>query len=421
MFHNKMDIIFNCIKNLNNNYSLEYDCGDGSFMLLYVDINYADFEQLKNNIEISGFSLYDFSIIESCQYFVYVKENITATISFCTNQMCLICDPYRVYYQTKLIKSGKFTTSLWQYEVDHSLIDCGMCYIIRCDDGSFCVIDSAHQYSFNDDQRIVDFLKKISCEEKPRVSAWFFTHAHEDHIGKFVDIARYHANEIDIDCLYYNFPSLAIEDSELWGTPLKNGIEIFRNIVKDFKKIKLHSGMNICVKNLKFQVLCTHEDIVPAVFSDFNNTSSVLMLEAEGTKISFPGDASAETDRVLIERYVDALKADIVQISHHGHSGASPDFYKRTNAKCALFPVTQIKFDEELSNQESNRVAIEIADEYFISSNGTVQIDLPYRVGKVTVYPDETFEDFAGIFNLWCYEYTDERKKQLYEEFLSRQ
>lgn len=416
-----MNKIFNCIENLNNDYSLEYDCGDGSFMLFYADKKSADFEQLKHNIESSGFSLYDFSIIESCQYFVYIKENITVTVSFCSNQIRLICDPCKIEYQTKPIKVGKFTTSLWQYEVDHSLIDCGMCYIIRCDDGSFCVIDSAHQYSVNDDHRIVTFLKKVSCEEKPRVSAWFFTHAHEDHIGKFVDIARYHMNKIDIDCLYYNFPSLAIEDSKKWETPLKNGIEIFRDVVKKNKKVKLHSGMNICVKNLKFQVLCTHEDVFPDCFSDFNNTSTVLMLEAEGTKISFPGDASAETDKVLIERYVDTLKADIVQISHHGHSGTSPEFYRRTKAKCALFPVTQIKFDEECPKQESNRIAVKIAKEYYIASNGTVQIDLPYKVGKVTVLPDETFEDFVGIYNLWCYEYTDERKKQLYEEFLSRQ
>ena len=416
-----MNKIFNCIENLNYDYSLEYDCGDGSFMLLYDDKKSADFEELKHNIESSGFFLYDFSIIESCQYFAYIKENITVTVSFCSNQIRLICDPCKIEYQTKPIKVGKFTTSLWQYEVDHSLIDCGMCYIIRCDDGSFCVIDSAHQYSVNDDQRIVTFLKKVSCEDKPRVSAWLFTHAHEDHIGKFVDIARYHMNEIDIDCLYYNFPSLAIEDSKKWETPLKKGIEIFRDVVKNFKKVKLHSGMNICVKNLKFQVLCTHEDVFPACFSDFNNTSTVLMLEAEGTKISFPGDATAKTDKVLIERYVDTLKADIVQISHHGHSGTSPEFYRRTKAKCALFPVTQIKFDEEFSNQESNRIAVKIAKEYYIASNGTVQIDLPYKVGKATVLPDETFEDFVGIYNLWCYEYTDERKKQLYEEFLSRQ
>ena len=45
---------------------------------------------------------------------------------------------------------------------------------------------------------------------------------------------------------------------------------------------------------------------------------------------------------------------------------------------------------------------------------------MPYVYGNTKVLPDETFEDFNGIFNLWQYEYTDERKEQLYSEFLKR-
>ncbi|MBR3621096.1 MAG: hypothetical protein IKN56_06270, partial [Clostridia bacterium] len=100
-----------------------------------------------------------------------------------------------------------------------------------------------------------------------------------------------------------------------------------------------------------------------------------------------------------------------------GHSGLSPEFYRRANAACALFPVTQIKFDEEFDRQESNRLAVQIAREYYIASNGTAEIPLPYRPGNVTLCPDETFEDFEGIYNLWTYEYSEEYKNKLYEEF----
>jgi beta-lactamase superfamily II metal-dependent hydrolase len=153
---------------------------------------------------------------------------------------------------------------------------------------------------------------------------------------------------------------------------------------------------------------------------DFNNTSTVLMMTAEGSKVLFPGDASAESDKVILRRYADYLKCDVVQVSHHGHSGTSPEFYRLADAECALFAVTQIKFDEEYPRQEANRTAIEIAKEYYIASNGTVEIPLPYVFGQTKVYPDETFEDFNGIFNLWTYEYTDEMKQKLYNEFLLR-
>ena len=34
--------------------------------------------------------------------------------------------------------------------------------------------------------------------------------------------------------------------------------------------------------------------------------------------------------------------------------------------------------------------------------------------------PDETFEDFSKINQLWGYEYTPERKAELYAKFLER-
>ncbi|MBO5859442.1 MAG: hypothetical protein J6R20_06660, partial [Clostridia bacterium] len=58
--------------------------------------------------------------------------------------------------------------------------------------------------------------------------------------------------------------------------------------------------------------------------------------------------------------------------------------------------------------------------EYYIASNGAVEIPLPYKFGQTKVLPDETFEDFNGIYWLWCYEYTDEYKEKLYKEFLER-
>ena len=189
---------------------------------------------------------------------------------------------------------------------------------------------------------------------------------------------------------------------------------------KDIKKVILHTGQRFFVRNLEFVTLCTHEDIYPESFSDFNNSSTAIMMFAEGSKVLFPGDCSDKSDKVLVGRYGDYLKCDVVQMSHHGHSGTSPEFYCLADAECVLFPITEIKFYEELPRQEANRVAIEIAKEYYIASNGAVEIPLPYKFGQTKVLPDETFEDFNGIFNLWTYEYTDEYKEKLYREFLER-
>jgi len=66
----------------------------------------------------------------------------------------------------------------------------------------------------------------------------------------------------------------------------------------------------------------------------------------------------------------------------------------------------------------ANQVAIDLADEYYVSSNGTIVVPLPYKKGTVTTLPDETFEDFGKIKRMWGYDYTDEYKKEMYELYL---
>ena len=70
-------------------------------------------------------------------------------------------------------------------------------------------------------------------------------------------------------------------------------------------------------------------------------------------------------------------------------------------------------FDEEYPKQEANRRLIELAEKYYITSDGKVCIPLPLDIDRITTLPDETFEDFAKIKNQWGYTYSDERQQEL--------
>lgn len=420
-----MNRIFNDVPLPQIEFSCEYDCGKGAYMLLFENCSKADFELQCKLFEQNGFSLYDKYENKENYFRTYVSDKIIHAY-FCESEkkMRIIADPNKTLCnKSPEICPETHPTTLWQFEVDHSLIDCGMCYIVRCCDGSFFVIDSAHMYSVNDDIRIVEFLKKMNGGKKPVVAGWFFSHSHEDHICKFLDIVDFHRNEIEIEKVYYNFPPATHRDNSYWGECEKAVMKRFEETLlrnPDIEQVTLHSGQRFFVRNLEFVVLCTHEDVYPASFRDFNNSSTSLMMFAGGSKVLFPGDSSLESDKVIVPRWGDFLKCDVVQVSHHGHTGTSPEFYRLADADCALFAVTVIKFDEEFPRQESNRVAVELAKEYHIASNGTVEIPLPYKFGQTKLHPDETFEDFHGIFQLWTYEYTDERKEQLYRDFLKR-
>ena len=238
-----------------------------------------------------------------------------------------------------------------------------------------------------------------------------------------MDILRYRSDKIEIRSVYYDFPPRSHPDSRFWDGASQNITDKFDALIKEHPEIKRfcpHSGQTFYHANARFTVLCAQEDIFPNSLRDYNSSSASIMAEVDGTKILFPGDSAVEADKVLVGRWGDLLSCDIVQVSHHGHLGTSREFYRLAGASCALFPVTRIKFDEELPRQEANRYIVDTVPEYHIASDGTVKLPLPYSAGNAVICPDETFEDFDGIYSLWCYEYTEEYKERLREEYLRR-
>ena len=226
-----------------------------------------------------------------------------------------------------------------------------------------------------------------------------------------------------IDGIYYNFVAPGHKDESEWEESERAVRINFASLLKDhpeIKKYKLHSGQHFYINELEFYVLATHEDVYPNSMSNFNDTSTALMMTYAGTRVSFPGDGGRMISDIMTSRYSDELKCDIMQVSHHGHMGCRTEFYEKSNAKTALFPNTRIKLDEENEKLEENRRIIELADRYYVSSEGTVGLPLPYKAGSEIVYPDETTENFDGIFALWGYEYTDEFKEKVRSDFIKR-
>lgn len=400
------------------------DCNDGAELYLFYNKTKQDFLDYVESAKSVGFEMFDETEYGENFYATMKNDDLCLHIYYVAseNALRIVADPFTDLYNCVPEQAEKrCETTLWQFEVDHSLIDCGMCYIIRCCDNSFFIIDSAHPYSIHDNDRIYKFLRERTPKgEKIRIAGWFISHAHDDHIGKFADFLKYNCDDVEIESVYYNFIPTNHRDSWNWMESNKVMQRNCEELLKSFdvKKIKLHSGQHFFVKNLEFRVLCTHEDVYPKDNTNFNDSSVVIIMQAEDTTVLFPGDAGHVESDICTERFGELLKCDIVQAAHHGHFGTKEDFYFFAAAKTILFPVTQIFFDEDFETRDVNRYAIDLADEYYIASNGTVELNLPYKVGQAAKHPDETFEDFEGIYNLWAYEYTTERKEQLRRQFI---
>lgn len=281
-------------------------------------------------------------------------------------------------------------TTLYQFEVDHRNIDCGMCYIIQCEDGSFFVIDSAHMNSVMDHIRIHDFMKKLTpAGEKIRIAGWFFSHAHQDHIVKFMDFINSDYEDYEIGALYYNFPG---PDSYIIKKCLGEEDQItyaeFTELMEkhpELKKVTLHTGDEFKIGELTFKVLVTWEDIIEPMVH-FNDSSTVLMMEVKGQKVFFPGDAGKLEADFMVKKYGKALKSDILQLAHHGFRGGSVELYDLTDAPVVLVPTDQKHYDENVERETSKR-AYEHAKEIYIAGNGTACLTLPYKANTAEVLP----------------------------------
>jgi beta-lactamase superfamily II metal-dependent hydrolase len=421
--------IRNFAKEIFNKNPLVYDSGEKCTLLLFTQVEKTVFDDFCKGLQ-ENFPclLINENTIEN-NFFNFYKINdmlVCAGYFECDKSVRIVFDDKTAlpsFTQSDFQK--KCGTTLWQFEVDHSLIDCGMCYIIQTNTGAFFVIDSAHTYSMNDCDRIYNFLRaRTPRGEKVHIAGWFITHFHDDHVVQFTNYLKYHMDDTVIDAIYHNCISVNHRDGTDWMYAnkmfsLNTEAEIARH--PDIPVVLLHTGMTFYVDNLKIDTLCSHEDVFPGDNSNYNDSSVVIMITAEGNKILIPGDAGHEESYILEARYPEYLKSDIVQQAHHGHFGTTENFYKLVDADLVLFPVTQIIFDKEFQVYPENKLAIDLADgNYYIASNGTVEIPLPYVRGKEKLYPDETFESFKGVFDLWAYEYDKEYKERLYNEYLSR-
>lgn len=410
-------------KFLDKKASSTYDCGQGSRMYVFPCESAPDEQELVSALSASGAVPKSKSVADTLVAYTFLTESGSLCVYWSQNEKLLraVTDPSKNLPAASPEKAaGECPVRLWQFETDHSLIDCGMCYIVQMSDYRFFVIDSAHLYSVNDDIRIYEFMRKRTPSDRPvRVAGWFFSHGHSDHIVKFIDILRYN-KDIVIEGIYCNIAPTDHFSANTWDESEIRHAEEFLEVTRsrsDIPMYTLHSGQRFFIGDSEFCVLCTHEDVWPDSLENYNDSSTVIMMYTNGNSVCFPGDAGGEESRILETRFNGFLKCDIMQMAHHGHFGLSTEFYRRADAAVVLFPTTKIKYDEEFPHYEANRFAVANAKHTFISSDGTVEFTFPLEGSTIRQFPDETFENFDGIRNLWSYDYSDEFKEKLKSRF----
>ena len=81
----------------------------------------------------------------------------------------------------------------------------------------------------------------------------------------------------------------------------------------------------------------------------FNNSSVAYRLEMNDRRILFLGDMGWQAGENLLKVCTpEELKADVVQMAHHGQAGVEQDVYETIAPEICLWPTPQWLWDNEL-------------------------------------------------------------------------
>ncbi len=258
-------------------------------------------------------------------------------------------------------------------------------YIITTADNKVIVIDGG----FNEDaENMLDYLRRLTGETLPHVDAWFFSHAHCDHISCFLEIAEKHWDELTVGKIYYNFPSIQYCAREsAWGG-YDAVIERFMADLPIFadRVVTMYGFDEYDIGEAHIDVLYSPNCEIQNNY--INNSSVIFMLTLGGKKVLFTGDAGVEEGDKCMALYAgtDKLRADYVQMAHHGQNGVEKRFYEAVAPTGCLWPTPKWLWDNDAGRGYNTHgwKTIEVqgwmdeigVTEHYIMMNGTQVIEL---------------------------------------------
>lgn len=205
--------------------------------------------------------------------------------------------------------------------------------VIESKDGSVIVIDGGLK---EDADHLIDTIQSMGG----RVSAWLITHPHDDHVGALTEILNRKPIPIEIDNVYYSFLERSTyEHGDNMGRmgDLDHLVAAFKNLPKERlhtplrkgQMIKVDDSMRIRVMNQPYRTL----------HNTFNNGSIAYRVDLGSRRILFLGDMGWEAGQNLIDKNKpEELRADVVQMAHHGQDGVNENVYRMIHPEICLWP-----------------------------------------------------------------------------------
>lgn len=204
-----------------------------------------------------------------------------------------------------------------------------MGYLVKTKNDKVIVIDGG---TFEDTQNLIGQINEISG----KVDYWFITHPHKDHASCFIDIVE--NTQIPIGKVYVTL------NDEAWynqygGSRADEGIRLINTLKNEKLKNKVEEvklNQVIKIDNIKCEILGIKNPEITE--NAINNSSMIIKMSTSKNIILFLGDTGIESGNKLLQNQKEKIKANIVQMAHHGQSGVTEDVYKQINPSICLWP-----------------------------------------------------------------------------------
>lgn len=243
-------------------------------------------------------------------------------------------------------------TALMQFSLYYSAMlpgyssDCGMMYVIRLRDNSLIVVDGGAPEQSTEDA-VHEFMARLralcskSESDSITVAAWYCTHPHDDHYDFFCKLLRMYPDCLRVERLLFNFCSARAFEEDSSMALLRERLRLY---CPDAPYIKLHTGESFNLRGAQFEVLATHEDLLPQKHSEneyycgLNATSSIVKISFDGASLLLLGDAEEVNGDCLRRIYAEnAPSCTFLQAAHHGINEVK-NIYSYIKARFVLLP-----------------------------------------------------------------------------------
>lgn len=249
-----------------------------------------------------------------------------------TRELYIVEEKDSLYFSFSDLSLGAAVTpEITQIET----VESAMSYAIRLSDGRFIVIDGA-QFFKEHSERLFKCLSKGSPYEKPVIAAWILSHPHCDHYLCFIDFMERYADQVIVEKMMFQFPE--VEDAahypqmqEIASRPAWGDTSARTNIPKLYAQIEKlgipvyipHTGQRYRIGDANIEFLAGMDDAIHRS-NKLNHSSLVFRMELGGQVILWATDSAFSTVE-LAKKHDSYLKADILQIPHHGFQSGTSD------------------------------------------------------------------------------------------------